>query len=290
MKKKNPLMVVAVILISSAGAFALIPAGVVHDPISNGGRMAEAAAQIAMWTQQIEQTALLIRQTHAQIQQFKKFSDYRTMIDGAWGVALERLPDNAAANICVAPVNIKAIGWGGEDEFQKVLGVTNGALTALDQLRGVMDARPNANIAVIRDDLEAVWGDVPVTRAGLAVSAAHREMASATVFAGGLNQAIAEKRANIKRILDEVNSGMLVPGDLERRMVILEAEKADVDLMLAQTVNQSNRIAIHQLGFDSNRAGSAEMNRLRERSNMLRMQSSVSFGMSLPSSTAKGVE
>jgi hypothetical protein len=104
-------------------------------------------------------------------------------------------------------------------------------------------------------------------------------MGEAIAYGGELRQAITEKQGVIEGLKAEIASGELPPGDLERKMVLLQAEQIDVQLLLAQTVNQSNQLSVQQLGLQSQAAAAVEMNRLEERERRLALMQTVRLGM-----------
>lgn len=289
-------MIAAVIVLGGATAAA---AFVVHDPASNAqnislhGLLRTLERQLhnthmAKVTDQIERAREQVTLASDQLKATLNWQQYMEVIHGAWRERLGMLADHRATLISTAPIDIRSLGWGSLDEFRE-LPQTQTAATALDQLRAVLDANSGAGLAGVRADLETVWGDVPVTTNGVAVEAAHREMGAASVFVGELTQAIREKQQNMTQLKEEINSGDLPPGDLERKMIILAAEQVDVDLMTAQTINQSNRLAVHQLGFQAAGAGNMELGRLKDRANRLQMMGRVTFGLA-PPEPPSGVE
>jgi hypothetical protein len=290
-RSRRALIITLLVAATSTSAFGIFGLGdIVYDPKldatlnalhaqAEATKAYQVAQQIAEWSRQFQNMKEAISTAKEQVKAALDWHNYMEVIHGQWRRALPGLRDENTASICMAPVNIRAIGWGNIDDFKKVA-ATRTAADALDQLRLVLDARATSNdLGVLRDNIETVYGEVPVTQAGILVEAAHREIGSASAFTGQLNIAIQEKLENIRKLKEEINSGELAPGDIERKMVLVQAEEADIGLLQAQAINQSNRLAINQLGFQASQAGSAEINRLKDRSQRLEMLSGINFGL-----------
>jgi hypothetical protein len=292
-RRKRIILSSILICTISTTAFGIFGIGdIVYDPKldatlaalhsqAEGTKLAIATENIAKWVEQLRSMQTAITTAKDQLQAARDWQGYMQIIHGGWKERLNGMADQNTVSICTAPINLQAIGWGGIDDF-KQLAETRDAATALEQLRQVLDARARSTeLSRIRDNLEVVYGDVPVTKNGLQVEAAYREMGTASAFSGELNIAIAEKLENIRQLKEEINSGVLAPGDLERKMALVAAEQVDVDLLQAQAINQSNRLAINQLGFQASTAGTVENNRLKERAQRLEMVGGINFGMKL---------
>jgi hypothetical protein len=265
----------------SVGGFAFV-GGIVHDP--------KLDASLTAWYAKMESSAAarhfkelteLVNQVNAQREQIQQFSDWRgymERIHGTWSEAVP-IPDfRQTKNVQIGALDLAAIGWDDVAEWRR-LASTRAAADALEQMRAALTAqRPNIDL---RETLDGVYGDVPVTQNGAAVEAARRQMGESIAYGGELRKALAEKQGVIEGLKAEIASGELPPGDLERKMVLLQAEQIDVQLLLAQTVNQSNQLGIQQLGLQSQAAGNAEMQRLAERENRLGMMQTARFGLAL---------
>jgi hypothetical protein len=260
-------------------AFLGVPT-VVYDPKIEATMNAwYAKMESSAAAQHFKELTELLNQVQLQKDQIAQFTDWRgymQRIHGAWEEKIA-VPDfRQTKNVQVGVLNLASVGWQNADEWRR-LASTRGAADALDQMRAVLAAQ-RTNID-LRETLEILYGDVPVTQNGAAVEAARRQMGEAIAYGGELRKALAEKQAVIEGLKQEIAAGDLPPGDLERKMVLLQAEQIDVQLLLAQTVNQSNQLGIQQLGLQSQAAGDAEMQRLRERENRLTMMQSSLFGM-----------
>ncbi|MDQ3652348.1 MAG: hypothetical protein M3458_19165 [Acidobacteriota bacterium] len=286
-KKRHPLLSLALVLATGTTAVAQfgIPQ-IVYDPIHEA---VTAAGWVDQAVHMLEQLERLQRQIDNQIKwadQFTEFDQYRKIIDGKWRAALGKLPGNITESLSRTSTPTEWGGWQ-TDEFKKV-NQTVVAAQALDELRRTLDNnRTSRQIWLkLRDNLETVYGDVPVTTNGISVEAAHREMATASMYAGDLYKALNEKQQNIHKLRADINSGTLPPGDLERYMTLLESERADADLLAIQTTNQGNRLVWHQLGLQAQIAGTAERNRLQDREDRLQLMGSIYFSPARPQDAA----
>jgi hypothetical protein len=263
----------------SGVALAFLPT-IVHDP--------KLDASLTAWYARMESSAAahhfrqlteLINQVNAQREQIQQFADWRGYMERIHGAWEERIPLPAfrqTKNVQIGTIALATIGWDDVDEWRR-LASTRDAADALDQMRAVLAAQ-RTNID-LRETLETLYGDVPVTQNGAAVEAARRQMGESIAYGGELRRALVEKQAVIEGLKQEIAAGDLPPGDLERKMVLLQAEQIDVQLLLAQTVNQSNQLGIQQLGLQSQAAAAVEMNRLTERERRLDLMQNVRLGM-----------
>jgi hypothetical protein len=248
---------------------------------SETSKLSQFIEEMARWKEQIDSA-------REHISLFKKFQGYWEEIHGTWKKPLEVLKSAQADLINGGVIDTQGLGWGDENEFRKVA-TTRTAVDALDQLRAVLNSKANiAGLGKIRDSIEEIYGDVPVTRRGVAVEAAYREVGTATAFVGEVNKAIVEKRDNIARLKQQISSGTLAPGDIERIMTVIATEEADVALLQTQIMNQGNRLAVQTLGLQAGLIGNSEHARLRDRANRLEMMRRVRFGPGEPSAERGG--
>ena len=285
-KRRTVLNAALVIAIGYGTARALIPGvpTIVYDPTTHIESIAQHIETIVQWAEQAQQMQEQIEHWKNYLREFKDFAKYREMIDGAWRRVWQRLPEKQTVTVCSTPIRIEWVGWTGVDEFKRIK-ETRSAAEALDELRLILDNRATSSSwAKMRDHLETVWGDVPVTTNGITVEAAHREMGTATAQAGEVYQAIIEKQKNIAQLKADITAGELPPGDLERKMTMIAAEQLDAELLMVQTANQNNRLAVHQLGFQAHAAGNAELNRLKDREHRLQLMGAVYFSPASPKS------
>jgi hypothetical protein len=269
------------ILTFSGVGFALLGVPtVVYDPkVETTMNAWYAKMESSAAAQHFKELTELLNQVQLQKDQIAQFTDwqgYMRKIHGVWDEKIA-VPDfTRTKNVQIGAISLQSIGWGNLDEWRNGA-ATRGAADALEQMREILNAQRPA--IELRETLETVYGDTPVTQNGAAVESARRQMGESIAYSGELRRALAEKQSVIEALKQEIASGELPPGDLERKMVLLQAEQIDVQLLLAQTVNQSNQLTVQQLGLQSQAAGNAEMQRLSERENRLRMMQSSLFGM-----------
>lgn len=255
------------VVLAATSALALIPAVVVYDPVSNTTRIVEAAAQIAKWAEQL-------REMREAYEQFDRFSEYRKVIDGKWKDALQKVLRDYAGEALEGTPSLTGLGWKVED-----LRRPTSARNALENLRRVMDGAPLGDSKKVRDGLDIIYGEAPQTSEGLSVEQAHREIAVAIKSSGNLRLAIGEKQGNIERLRKQVEAGGLTPGDVERQRAQLATEEAEVGLLTAAAIDNSNRLQAASLGLQAHAQTNAELQRLRERTRRLSMMGGVNFGL-----------
>ena len=246
-KKHRPWLSIALVVATSTSAVAQfgVPQ-IVYDPIHE---TVTAAGWVKQAADMIEQLDRLREQIDNQIKWAEQFTDFHELWDkywreihGKWKRVLARLPNEIAEDLSGIATAIELGGWQ-TDEFKKVK-QTIIAAQALDELRRTLDNNKSSRALwlKLRTNLETVYGDVPVTTNGISVEAAHRELATASMYAGELYKALGEKQENINKLRDQINSGTLPPGDLERYMTLLVSSGRTRTLAIQTTIRQ-NRLS-----------------------------------------------
>lgn len=246
---------------------------VVHDPTLNATVIALNARSEMSKYEQFIQTLLWIKNQYAQMRETQR---YWEQINGRWRDPLQVLRDQQI-RLATMGIDIRDLGWGRTDEFRRIAS-TRTVADALDELQRVMNARADRRgLAGVRDSLEEIYGDVPVTRNGAAVEAAYRDMAATAAFTGEANRAIAELLANADRLRADIERGGLAPGDIERYQVLEADMRLRAQTLQAQAMNYNNRLLIHSVGLRAAEEARLERSRIRDRDQRLQLHGMSMF-------------
>lgn len=236
---------------------------------------------ILRWVEQIKQATETVAQA-------KRAYDYRVLIDGKWKSVIALLPSNRTNTLCAVPVKIENLGWDAATlERLRRVATVRSAIGSLEEFKRIEDATaPNSTQA--RKVLETIWGDVPVTREGVKVEGAYREIATVIDGIGGMNKAITEVRLNIQNLERNIASGAFTPVEMERQRAQLDVERARSNLLLAQSNNYQTRLLVQQTGMQAGQIVQNEQARLRGIERMGVWMGKVQF--SPKSSNSRGVD
>jgi len=271
--RKPKLRTLMLVLLWTPAASALIVSPIVHDPISNGIRAAEAASLLAQGLKVYEQS--------------REFVDYRALMDGRWREAVKPLQRRAAEEALERAPLLEDLGFEAAD-LERLAGVRSKA-GAISELSKIVRGAGDAQLSETRGAIEELWGEAPQTREGVSIEWAQREIAEALAHSGRVRRALTEKTANVRLLRGEFERGGLVPGDLERVAGRLESESIELDALRAETGEAQLRLTAATLGFTMRAAGNAERSRLRERARRLEGMGGVNFGLET-AEARKGVE
>ncbi len=240
---------------------------IVFDPVLEQTVIALNVQSEMSKYQQFIETLLWIKNQYAHM---KEMQVYWERINGRWKDPLAILRDQQL-KIASRVINIRDLGWGRVDEFRRIPS-TRQVADALDELQRVMDARADRQgLAGVRDHLEEIFGDVPVTRNGAAVEAAYRDMAATAAFTGEANKAIAELIVNADRLKADIERGGLAPGDIERYQVLEADMRLRAQTLQAQAMNHNNRLLFHAVGLKAAEEARLEKSRIKDRDQRLQI-------------------
>lgn len=190
--------------------------------------------------------------------------NYAVEMNGHWADQLN-ITKNLEALAATLGIPIDKLGWANRGKFNTEK-ATEVVANALDELEKVQQGKANqAELGKMEQDLELVYQAAPVTTDGARSEMALREMANAKAFIGQNNKAIQENLDNIQRLKSSIDSGELVPGDLDRIRTELAAEQLKLQANQAQGNNQLLRVQSAQLGLQTAQATDEVNNRLRDR-------------------------
>ena len=195
---------------------------------------------------------------------WKEVNDMR----GNWRGALERLADREFVKAVMNEDarDLARLGWDLRNPDREI--ITDQAMSALERIEKVMTARGratgnngflNEDAEKLREDLEEVYGTVPGTRPD--IENAHRTIARVTSSIGDINKAIAERRANIERWKTQISRGGLVPGDLERLQLMINAEQQDIALLNSRLTALNIEVNVANIGLQAAEGSDREIAR-----------------------------
>lgn len=262
--KKKVMLAFGIILCVSSLALGQI---IVHDPAHMKSNILAFAKELAQHV------------THL---------NYITEMNGQWMSKLEIL-DKVEIIAASKGIPIDKLGWGKLKRFTQEK-ATQVSAEALDDLQKIVEGKANtSDLGNLQKDLEQVFKPAPVTTAGAKSEYAIRQMAAGSAYINQSKKAIDEAQKNIKKLQNDIGSGNLRPGDLERYQVLIASYQAQIQTWQGESSNQVLRQQIAQTGLMANEATTKEDNRLRHRYEML--QTPKLFQASLkPRNSIEGVE
>ena len=263
----NVLKVFCVLGVLAVSTAAVIP---VHDAPN-------ALLQRIQHMYTMAQLAKQLSQEVKQVQEAIRKYEYDRRMHGAWEAARMQLPSNITRMPLIGTINLTALGW--ESEFAK-----NPAASHLDQAmqatRQVLNGTDPQQFGSLNSSLGVLIGKAPVTEKGAVTEFVRQEVGSQMMLNSQINAAIAEKLRNIDFLRSRINSGTDTPGDLERDMVILASEQADLQLLQIRTQASTNRVNMVNLMLANRQSGDVERDRVAESQNRLAlMGAAASFAL-----------
>lgn len=266
-------------------AYAVIP---VHDAGLIWATELNHYQTILRWVEQIKQATETVAQA-------KKAHAYRVKIDGAWKSALGRMGQYNHDSFCNVPQELKELGWPDRSKFENVAAV-RGAVKSLDDFKKLVEMRNHTRVGYAareaqprtRQTMETLWGEVPVTREGIKVESAYRELAQVTDSIGNLSSAVEENKINLTNLALNISSGAFTPVELERKKAQIQVEQARSSLLQVHSNNLLARLLIQQTGMQAGGIVQSEQARLRGIERMQTWMGQVQF--SPKASALRGVD
>lgn len=197
-----------------------------------------------------------LRDNVVAVQNFHKYSVFR---DGRWMDPLSmKDPQVKLASIGQFVSNL---GW---DGVSKLAGrpETKEIAKALGDIQNIVEGK-RGNHGRLRDLLETVYGEVPVTQTGAAVEGAYRDMAASAAHVDEVKQAVDELRQNADDYKKKIESGELTPGDIERYTLIEQHFRMRAQALELQNQNYQNQMMMRMLGLQAGETASREQRRLQ---------------------------
>lgn len=247
-------------------------------------------AEASKWYQHGAKITEMINQIRAIQNLTQNFTDYRAYIEVINGKWAQKIPGMERIGTLLnrdTPGDLRNLGWDLE-LFDRVVHLrSKGA--ALRELRSVLDAEASRRgLSQMRESIEEIYGEVPVTAEGVPVEAAYREMATVTAQVGESTKAIEENREEISALLEEIESGELAPGDIERMSAVLGAKQIELSILQTAAINNATRASVQQLGLAATERRERVQAAITDRQSRIRMAQNLHFG--LDASREEGVE
>lgn len=273
---------VLLLVVLSVPAWAVIP--VEDGPLYlllKALHMQAETSKAAQAAKQLTEAINQVKSIQTLITNFKDYRAYLEVINGKWAQRIPGADKLASMMMRDSPGDLRNLGWDAEI-FQRISSVrTKGQ--AMRELRQLLDAEiSKQSLERVRDSVEEVYGEVPVTAGGVPVEAAYREMATVSARVGESTIAIEAKRERIAALREQIESGELAPGDLQRMSTLIAAEVADLSVLQTAAINNATRASVQALGLEASGAGRVERARIRDRAQRLQMGADVHFGLAVP--------
>lgn len=158
---------------------------------------------------------------------------------GNWQGAITRLTDQEFVRAVLGDEgrDLVRLGWSLRNGSRDIETLPDRSLDALDRIERIMtNKNPGGRFnttggddPTLREDMQEIFGQVPGTRPDIEL--AHRTIARAASSMADINKAIEERRRNIEQWKQRITAGGLVPGDLERLQLMINAEQQDIQLL-----------------------------------------------------------
>lgn len=234
--------------------------------IQERNRYAEFFETMQQWTQQF-------RNYREQFQHARQVWDEVNDMRGNWRGVLTRLADQEFVRAVLGEEgrDLVRLGWelrNGPRTDIEVL--PDHALDALERLEKAMEKkRSGGNFRqngdpTLREDLQEVFGQVPGNRPD--IENAHRTLARAASTISDINTAIDERRRNIEQWKQRIAAGGLVPGDLERLQIMINAEEQDISLLNSRLGALNVEVQMAYTGLITSGESDREISRARAES------------------------
>lgn len=202
------------------------------------------------------------------VKDFHKYSIFR---DGRWMDPLKmKDPQVRVASI---GKEISQLGWGGSTKFgDKMQEIER----ALDSYQQIVEGRGGSQ-GELRDLIEVMYGEVPVTRTGASVEGAYRDMAAAAAQTDEIKKAVKEMRDNADEYKAKIESGTLTPGDIERYQLIEEHFRMRAQALELQNQNFNNQMVARMLGLQAGETATREQRRLKNAEQNVTLMGTIRF-------------
>lgn len=259
MRFKKFLISMLIILVSGTITYTYGLGMIVHDP----QHTLETISGFAKTVQGLRDNVTAVKDFH-------KYSVFR---DGRWMDPLQmKDPQVKLASI---GQEIGRLGWGGSSKFGQNPD-TRLIETALTDLQNIVEGK-GGNHGNLRNTLETIYGEVPVTRTGASVEGAYRDMALAAAHTDETKKAVDELRQNADDYKKKIESGELTPGDIERYTLIEQHFRMRAQALELQNQNYQNQMMMRMLGLQAGETATREQRRLENKNMNEQMMGVVRF-------------
>lgn len=230
--------------------------------IQERNRFAEYIDTMQQWAQQF-------RNYREQFQHARQVWDEVNDMRGNWRGTLTRLTDQEFVRAVLGEEgrDLVRLGWELRNGPRDIEVLPDQALDALERIEKTMEKKRNGGNfrqngdPTLREDLQEVFGQVPGNRPD--IENAHRTLARAASTISDINTAIDERRRNIEQWKQRIAAGGLVPGDLERLQLMINAEQQDISLLNARLGAINVEVQMAHTGLLTSGESDREISRAR---------------------------
>ena len=242
---RNSIISCLILLVSGTVTYTYGVVAVVHDP----KHTVETIAGFAKTVQGLRDNVVAVKDFH-------KYSIFR---DGKWMDPLQM--KDPQVRIASIGQEIAQLGWGGGSPFGG-RNDTKGIEQAMQELQRIVEGG-GGNHGRLRDVLETIYGEVPVTKTGASVESAYRDMAAASAHVDEVKKAVDELRKNADEYKGKIEGGTLTPGDIERYTLIEQHFRMRAQSLELQNQNYNNQMTMRMLGLQAGETATREQRRLK---------------------------
>jgi hypothetical protein len=173
-------------------------------------------------------------------QQFDEQMEYQRTIDGQWRSAIDGIKTEWI-NRAMTVRDVSRLGWGA-DGFD-----ANRAFAALERfhadLAAIQNGAEQSKKEDLKDILEGIYGDIPVSRdSGAAVSHAYKVMAETADFSGDYNKALENLEKENQRDAEKISKGGLPPEDIDRIQAQIDARSNEINILNGKMQERNARL------------------------------------------------
>ncbi len=277
--KRN--IIIASLLLASAGtAYGIVM--VVTDPALTKlvavQHISSEKIRAAQFVRQITEAVNQIKAIQALTKDFGDYRNYLAIVNGKWAQKVPGMAKLASMLNKNSPGDLRNLGWD-LTVFDRARHLkTKGQ--ALRELRSILDAEANKReFAQVRESIMEVYGEVPVSAEGVAIEAAYREIATVSAKVGESTKQIELKRERIIDMREEIESGTLAPGDIERMQSVLATEAAELSILQTDAINNATRAQVQSLGLAAGDKSERVRGAIQDRETRMEMSRSLQFGL-----------
>ena len=245
MKLKMFVISCLIVLLSGTLTYTYGLGMIVHDP----SHTIETISGFAKTLQGLRENVVAVKDFH-------KYSIFR---DGRWMDPLQMT--DPQVKIASIGQEVVRLGWGNSSPFGEKADMRL-IEAALQDLQKIVEGK-SGNHGKLRDTLETIYGDVPVTRTGAAVEGSYRDMAASAAHVDEVKKAVDELRQNADEYKAKIESGQLTPGDIERYSLIEHHFRMRAQALELQNQNYNNQMMMRMLGLQAGETATREQRRLQ---------------------------
>lgn len=212
---------------------------------------------------EVEHFVKTLTQLQDQYKQAQEFRQYWENIHGNWKDPLVVLK-NARIIAATNGIDIKQLGWA-EDVFSKAQGLSSKG-EAINSIQKIIKGESEANnLSGMRDSVEEIYGDVPVTSGGAQVELAYQKYGEVMAQSGENKKAIDELLKDTEEIEKKMSDGGITPGNLDRYQKLLDVKKTRIAILQTKSADLNNQLQAIDMGMKASEKGAIERDAIKER-------------------------